>query len=98
MSLYVVTYVHPDEKRWLEHLEPHLHWIERRLADGTLIASGPLQDEPELSAILLLKARDRDHVDELIADDPYVSEGLLTQLTVRKWDPGFGELRHHAGA
>ena len=49
MSLYAVTYVHPDEKRWLEYLEPHLHWIERRLDEGTLVASGPLQDVPELS-------------------------------------------------
>lgn len=98
MSLYAVTYVHPNEERWLEHLEPHLHWIERRLADGTLIASGPLQDVSERSAMLLFKARDPAHVDELIADDPFVSQRLLTELTVVKWDPGFGELRHHAGA
>lgn len=97
MSLYAVTYVHPDEQRWLEHLEPHLHWIERRLQDGTLIASGPYQDVPELSALLLFKARDREHVDELISDDPFVTEGLLTELTVTRWDPGFGELSHHAG-
>lgn len=97
VSLYVVTYVHPDEQRWLEHLEAHLHWIERRLAEGTLVASGPLRDVPELSAILLFKARERSQVDELIADDPYVSEGLLTELTVVEWDPGFGELSHHAG-
>jgi hypothetical protein len=32
MRLYVVTYVHPDEHRWLEHLAAHLQWIERRLA------------------------------------------------------------------
>lgn len=97
MSLYAVTYVHPDQERWLEHLEAHLHWIERRLADGTLVASGPLQDVPELSALLLLRARDPQHVRELIADDPYVSEGLLNELSIVKWDPGFGELRHHAG-
>lgn len=97
MSLFVVTYVHPDEQRWLEHLEPHLHWIERRVAEGTLVASGPLRNAPELSAILLVKARDRGHVDELVADDPFVSEGLVTELTVVEWDPGFGELSHHAG-
>ena len=97
MSLYVVHYVHPDQARWLEHLESHLHWIERRLGDGTLVASGPLQDVPELSALLLFKARDRQHVDRLIADDPFVAEGLLTELTITRWDPGFGGLRHHAG-
>lgn len=97
MSLYVVTYVHPDQQRWLKFLEPHLHWIERRLADGTLIASGPLPEAPELSAMLLFKAQDRDHVTELIADDPFVSEGLVTELTVMKWDPGFGQLSRYAG-
>lgn len=95
MSLYLVTYVHPDKQRWLEHLETHVHWIERRLADGTIVASGPLQDVPELSAVLLIKARDRQQVHELLADDPFVAQGLLTELTVLKWYPGFGELRHH---
>lgn len=47
--------------------------------------------------MLLFKALNTAHVDQLIADDPFIVEGLLTQLTVAKWDPGFGELRHHAG-
>ncbi|MDQ2849252.1 MAG: YciI family protein [Actinomycetota bacterium] len=97
MSLYVVTYVHPDEKRWAELLEPHLHWIQRRLDDGSLVASGPLEDVSQLSAIILFKARDRAHVDELVADDPFVSEGLVTELTVQRWSPGFGELSQYAG-
>lgn len=95
MNLYLVTYVHPDKERWLQHLQPHVDWIQRRLADGTIVASGPLQDVPVLSAVLVIKARDRQQVDELLADDPFVAEGLLTELTVVKWYPRFGELSHH---
>ena len=97
MSLYVVTYVHPDKERWAEHLEAHLQWIARRLDEGAIVASGPLQDAPELSALILMRARDRAHVDELIADDPYISEGLVTEMSVVRWQPGFGELSRYAG-
>lgn len=98
MSLFVVTYVHPDEKRWQEHLENHLRWIHRRLDEGAIVASGPLQDVLDLSAIILLDARDRGHVDELLADDPFVLEGLVTELTIVRWDPRFGALSQFAGS
>lgn len=97
MSLFVVTYVHPDEERWLELLEGHLHWIEARLASGALVASGPLPDAPELSALLLFDAANENEVRHLVADDPYVSEGLVTTLTIQRWDPGFGRLSEFAG-
>ncbi len=92
MTIFAITYVHPDEQRWNQFLEPHLEWIQRHLDDDTIVASGPLHDQPELSALIIMDARDRAHVDQLIAEDPFVSEGLVTELTVLRWEPIFGAL------
>ncbi len=92
MSVFAITYVHPDQQRWNQFLEPHLDWIQRRLADDTIVASGPLPDQPELSALIIMDARDRAHVDQLLADDPFISEGLVTELSVLRWEPIFGTL------
>jgi len=97
MSTWVIAYVHPDQERWNQFLEPHLHWIEQHLDDGRIIASGPLPDEQQLSALIIMDARDRDHVDQLLAGDPFVAEGLVTELTVQRWEPIFGLLADKAG-
>lgn len=41
MSLFVVTYTHPDEKGWNEHMVPHIDYLEEITNEGSLIASGP---------------------------------------------------------
>ena len=95
-NIYAITYVHPDEQRWNEFLEPHLHWIQKLLDEGSILASGPLPDAPVLSAIIIMKARDRAQVDNLLATDPYIAEGLVTELTVLRWQPIFGLLAEHS--
>lgn len=97
LSTWTITYVHPDLERWNQFLEAHLRWIEQRLDDGSIIASGPLPDELLLSALIIMDARDRTHVDQLLAGDPFMAEGLVTQLTVRRWEPIFGMLADKAG-
>jgi uncharacterized protein YciI len=92
MTIFAITYVHPDEQRWNQFLTPHLEWIQKHLDDKTIVASGPLPDQPELSALIIMDARDRAHVDQLLAEDPFVTEGLVTELTVLRWEPIFGAL------
>lgn len=40
MSLYVVTYEHPDEAGWQAQLAPHIGYLQDLLAEGVLCASG----------------------------------------------------------
>lgn len=90
MTLYVVTYEHPDEEGWRAHLMPHIGWLQDRLADGTLLASGPLPDAGAKAALLIIAADDRAALDLLIATDPFAVEGLIANMSVRAWDPIFG--------
>lgn len=90
MPLYVVTYDHPDEAGWRQQVMPHVVWLQDRLNDGSLLASGPFTDRPGKSAMLILHAPDRTVLDALIASDPFAEHGLIANMTVREWDPIFG--------
>lgn len=90
MALFAVTYEHPDEAGWQQQLMPHIAWLKERVADGTLLASGPLVGAATKSALLIVSAPDRAALDELIATDPFADAGLIANLAVHQWDPIFG--------
>ena len=90
MPLYAVTYEHPDEAGWRQHLAPHITWLQERIKDGSLLASGPFNDSPQRAALLIIFSLDRASLDALIASDPFATEGLIENMTVREWDPIFG--------
>ena len=69
---------------------PHIAWLQDRLGDGSLLASGPFSETTAKSALLIMRAPDRMSLDDLIASDPFSSEGLIENMTVRQWDPIFG--------
>ena len=71
MPIYAITYEHPDEAGWRQHLLPHIAWLQDRLKDGSLIASGPFGDSPQRAAVLIMSANDRAAIDALIASDPF---------------------------
>ena len=90
MPVYVVTYEHPDESGWQRHLMAHVDWLQDRLKDGSLLASGPFSGDTLKSALLLMTAPDRQSVVDLIAGDPFAEQGLIENMTIREWDPIFG--------
>lgn len=95
MSVFAVRYTHPDAPGWAEHLEAHTKWLLRRLEDGTLLASGPIEIErptPEEArgALLVFDVASRSELDALLAGDPYAEHGLVTSREVMSWDPFFG--------
>jgi uncharacterized protein len=47
-------------------------------------------ETPLKSALLILSAGSRQAAIDLLATDPYMSEGLVTDCTVTEWDPIFG--------
>lgn len=92
MATFIVTYTHPDETGWNEHLAPHLEWIVEHLEAGHIRASGPLVGIAVRSAALIIEADDRPHLDAIIASDPLSIHGLVEEMTVVEWDPIFGAL------
>jgi uncharacterized protein len=92
MTLFIVTYEHPDNEGWQQYLMPHITWLQERLQDGSLIASGPFSDAAEKSAMLIMGAPDQTALESIIATDPFAVEGLIVNMTIRAWDPIFGAL------
>lgn len=90
MPLFIVTYEHPDEENWQKHLIPHITWLQERLQDGSLIASGPFNHVAGKSALLIMSAPDRVALESVIATDPFAVEGLIANMSIRAWDPIFG--------
>ena len=90
MPIYIVTFEHPDEAGWRQQLLPHIAWLRERVADGSVLASGPLPGTEPRSALLVVRAPDLDAADALIAGDPFATAGLIENMTKREWDPIFG--------
>ena len=90
MPFFVVTYVHRDEEGWRKHVIPHVQYLQAKLKDGSLRASGPMVGMPERAALLIMTAPDKQAVLDLIEQDPFKIEGLVDDMTVAEWDPMFG--------
>jgi uncharacterized protein YciI len=58
MVLFIVTYDHPDEAGWQQQLMPHIAWLQERIRDGALLASGPFSEVAVKSALLIMSAPD----------------------------------------
>jgi uncharacterized protein YciI len=69
-----------------EHLK--LAWQAHE--HGALVLGGALTD-PVDSAILLFKAESADIVEQFVAADPYVRNGLVTSWRIRQWSTVVGE-------
>ena len=90
MTLFVVTYSHPDEAGWNTHVLAHVLYLQELLKSGDLLASGPFVGGDVKSAMLIMSAANREELLELIAKDPFAIEGLIADMTVSEWDPLFG--------
>ncbi len=91
MNLFIITYSHPDIVGWQQHLMAHIGWLQDRLADGSLIASGPFRDDAAThEAMLIMQAASAEAAQALIETDPFMIEGLVAGLSIRAWDPIFG--------
>lgn len=90
MTFFAVTYTYLNAPDALDEVRPEHRAFLRGLADdGRLVTSGPLTDEPA-GALLLLKVASVDEATELLADDPFQREGLVTDVVARPWNPVIG--------
>jgi uncharacterized protein YciI len=98
MTLYLVTYVHPDPVGWEHYLKPHLEWIAQQVEAGTLLASGPttVAELETRSATLLFQCEDEDTLHRILDSDPYLVHGQVSNMTCQAWDPIFGVLNERS--
>jgi uncharacterized protein YciI len=91
MPVFAVTYHYgPDTDTRMEHRPAHRQWQSEMNEAGTILASGPLDNDPQPGGLLLMRAGDRAEIEELLTKDPYASLGVIEQTVVREWTPVFG--------
>lgn len=86
MSLWIIQYTYDSRDDLRERLLDDHQWYLAGLADaGAMIAHGTF-DDAEAGALLIASAPSADHVDDLIAADPFVVVGAVRKTTVRAWN------------
>jgi uncharacterized protein YciI len=70
----------------------HLQWLERLEAEGTLVLSGPVDQDMALGpALSVFRASNREEAEALVADEPMSVAGYRIN-TVRSWSVNEGSI------
>lgn len=89
MAIFAVTYLYSADPDDLNLIRPsHREWLAERLADGTLLASGPMVDNP--TALLIWRSSSVEALAGLLNDDPFDIAGYIGERTITEWNPVFG--------
>ena len=81
--LLFYDYVEDVAERRAPLRDVHLALIRETTGEGTLLVAGALADP--LDGAVFVFAGDRSAVEDFVAEDPYVREGLVTGWRVRSW-------------
>ncbi|MBD1554458.1 YciI family protein [Pseudomonas typographi] len=92
MAIYTVRMEHPAGDLWNMHVLEHAVYLKKLIAQGRLLACGPLKGTPLRAGFLIMRAQNREEVETMIKGDPFSREGLICGLTIEEWDPLFGRL------
>jgi uncharacterized protein YciI len=94
IKYFVVNYIHADKEGWTKYLSDHVTYLHNLLQDGSLVVSGPFVGTAENSAMLILSATSLQEALKVLDRDPYIIQGLVSNLTITEWDPIFGNLNN----
>ncbi len=89
---WLLTYDYVDDiaTRRTPFREAHLGLVRELHDRGALLMAGAVGDPIE-GALLVFTATDQAVVEEFVAQDPYVREGLVTGWQVRPWNVVVGQ-------
>lgn len=73
MFLIILKYVRPLNEID-QAVADHRSFLERHYANGHFLLSG--RNEPRTGGVILVKAKNREEVEDLLRQDPYLQEGL----------------------
>ena len=66
----------------------HRAWLTQQLEAGTLLASGPMVENP--GALLIFKAESVEALAGLLDQDPFDQAGCIGERVINQWNPVFG--------
>ena len=82
--LLFYDYVENIVERRAPYREAHLGLVREYVARGEVVLAGAFAD-PVDGAAFVFKVDDKTKVEEFVAKDPYVVDGLVTEWRIREW-------------
>ena len=70
--------------------DAHAEFIDDLIENGTFVMGGPFADNS--GSMSLLEGVDADEARQIVADDPFVANGVFVLEDVREWDVFVDEL------
>ncbi|MFM6977200.1 MAG: YciI family protein [Micrococcales bacterium] len=90
MTVYAVNYFYNDDKETQDALRAeHRSWLRDQLADGNLLASGPLVAQEPI-ALLIWRSEDIESLNGLLNQDPFQIAGVVKETTITEWNAIIG--------
>ena len=87
---FTVLISHPDGPEWGQHVHDHVAYLEAKVTEGKIRASGQVVGRPLRSGMFIADVADRTELDTLIAGDPFAREGLIADCEITEWRPFIG--------
>jgi len=75
-----------------EKKSEHIEFLQKHISSFKIV--GPFLDENDKSigGIAIIDARDRDSLNLLVAQDPFVASGVFKEVRIYPWRDTFGKL------
>lgn len=87
LVIYAALYTYDPARTDIADLRPsHREYLKGLYEDGSLLASGPRGS----GALLILSADDEAAARTLLAKDPFVESGIVTDLDMEDWTVVYG--------
>lgn len=91
MTIFAVTYSYGGPVEVLnEHRPAHRAYLGELAQQGKVMGSGPFTDDGAAGALLVFSAESAQEVHDILADDPLVVHGAVTEHSVREWSINIG--------
>ncbi len=85
-KLYILQYDYVDnvlEKR-APYREAHLAVFGKQVQSGNVILGGAI-DHPPTGAIMIFRNLTPDDIEQVVQQDPYVANGIVTKYTIKPY-------------
>lgn len=94
MATFVVRYTYSDNAAGRDERRPeHIDFLRAQYEAKRLLMSGPIVSDMNPGAMLIFAGESADDVATLLADEPFMRNGLVAARSIDEWKIFFGGIK-----